>query len=83
MSTLLHVVNYGYSANRYILPSLVRLNQRLLTLVFDASLLLLSTILWCKSEDNLIVTNKFISCYNIKILYRLWEKYMIFSLNFA
>jgi hypothetical protein len=26
---------------------------------------------------------KFTSCYNIKILNRLWEKYMLFSLNFA
>ena len=34
-------------------------------------------------EDNFIAHRKFSSYYNIKILYRLWGKYFLFSLNFV
>jgi hypothetical protein len=38
---------------------------------------------WAINQDNSMPNRKFTSCYNIKILNRLWEKYMLFSLNFA
>ena len=36
-----------------------------------------------KSEGNFIFTRKFKRCYNINFFYRLWEKYVLFSLNVA
>ena len=34
-----------------------------------------------KSDDNFLATRKYTSCYNIKILNRLCEKYMLLSLK--
>ena len=36
-----------------------------------------------KSENNFKANRKSSSCYNIQILYKLWRKFMLFSLHFA
>ena len=35
-----------------------------------------------RSENNFVANRKFSSCDNVKILCKLWEKYMLFSLYF-